>query len=145
MLQSLGLGTEPIQKVVIDDGIEALWERVRSDDAFVKAHQLESLRELVEVPYQHILPPRFHKSFAASVKFTFTRDGEKTIPVVPKSLFNVIVTNTEKIRIQKDIYRDGVGAEGPDAHGACVCDRRPVGPSWPPFSSTLHRAYSAIP
>jgi hypothetical protein len=39
------------------------------------------------------------------VKFTFTRDGEKTIPVVPKSLFNVIVTNTEKIRIRKEAIR----------------------------------------
>lgn len=37
---------------------------------------LESLRELMEVPYEKILPPRFFKPFAASVKLTFTRDGE---------------------------------------------------------------------
>ena len=62
---------------------------------------LESLRELAEMPYDRILPPRLYKAFAASVKLTFTRDGEKDIPVIRGSLFNVVVTNTEKIRIQK--------------------------------------------
>lgn len=66
---------------------------------------IESLRELVAVPYDRILPPRIYKSFAASVKLTFTRDGEKYIPVVPGSLYNVVVTNTEKIRIQKETIR----------------------------------------
>ncbi|MBI5629110.1 MAG: restriction endonuclease subunit R, partial [Candidatus Rokubacteria bacterium] len=46
-----------------------------------------------------------HKPFAASVKLTFTRDGEKDIPVIRGSLFNVVVTNTEKIRIQKEQVR----------------------------------------
>lgn len=166
LLSSLGLESEEIRAIVLDDGIEALWNRIRDDDAFVRDFKLEalretltlaypsyilalamgagktiligaiaatefamvteypdgpfvanalvfapgktiieSLRELIEVPYQQILPPRFHKSFAASVKFTFTRDGEKTIPVVPGSLFNVVVTNTEKIRIQKETIR----------------------------------------
>lgn len=68
---------------------------------------LESLRELLEVPYERILPPRLHKRFAASVKLTFTRDGEKGIPVTPGSLFNVVVTNTEKIRIRKEDVRRG--------------------------------------
>ncbi len=66
---------------------------------------IESLRELAETRYDRILPPRFYKPFAASVKITFTRDGEKTIPVIGRSLFNVIVTNTEKIRIQKETIR----------------------------------------
>ncbi|MBA5867814.1 MAG: restriction endonuclease subunit R [Nitrospira sp. CR1.3] len=66
---------------------------------------LESLRELVEVPYEKILPPRFFKPFAASVKLTFTRDGEKDVPVIRGSSFNVVVTNTEKIRIQKETIR----------------------------------------
>ena len=55
--------------------------------------------------YDRILPPRLYKPFAASVKITFTWDGEKNIPVIGKSLFNVIVTNTEKIRIQKETLR----------------------------------------
>ncbi len=68
---------------------------------------LESLRELLEVPYERLLPPRLHKRFAASVKLTFTRDGDKGIPVIPGSLFNVVVTNTEKIRIRKEDVRKG--------------------------------------
>lgn len=66
---------------------------------------IEALRELAEVPYDRILPPRLHKPFAASVKLLFTRDGEKDIPVVRGSSFNLIVTNTEKIRIQKETIR----------------------------------------
>ena len=66
---------------------------------------IESLRELAEMRYEAVLPPRFYKPFAASLKLTFTRDGDPTIPVIPRSQFNVIVTNTEKIRIQKENIR----------------------------------------
>ena len=66
---------------------------------------IESLRELADVPYEKILPPRMSKAFATHVKLTFTRDGEKTIPVIPGSAFNLVVTNTEKIRIQKETIR----------------------------------------
>lgn len=66
---------------------------------------IESLRELTQVPYDRILPPRLHKPFAASLKLTFTRDGEKDVPVVRRSTFNVVVTNTEKIRIRKESIR----------------------------------------
>lgn len=62
---------------------------------------LSALRELSDVPYERVLPPRMHKPFAASLKLTFTRDGDKQVPIVWGSAFNVIVTNTEKIRIQK--------------------------------------------
>jgi len=66
---------------------------------------IESLRELADIPYDKILPPRFYKQFAATIKLTFTRDGEKEIPVIANSNFNLIVTNTEKIRIQKETIR----------------------------------------
>lgn len=66
-----------------------------------------SLRELLEIPWQRILPPRLHGAFAASVKFTFTRDGATSIDVIEGSTFNVVVTNTEKIRIQKESIRKG--------------------------------------
>lgn len=62
---------------------------------------IESLRELLAAPYERILSPRMHRAFAASAKFTFTRDGEQDIPVIRGSLFNVVVTNTEKIRIDR--------------------------------------------
>jgi len=66
---------------------------------------IESLRELADVPYEKILPPRMSKAFTTHLKLTFTRDGEKTIPVIPGSVFNLVVTNTEKIRIQKETIR----------------------------------------
>jgi hypothetical protein len=66
---------------------------------------LGSLRELAAIPYERILPPRFFKQFAATVKLIFTRDGERDIPVIKGSSFNVVVTNTEKIRIQKETIR----------------------------------------
>jgi type III restriction enzyme len=66
---------------------------------------LAALRDLADVPYQRILPARLYKPFAASVKIIFTRDGVKDIPVIRGSCFNVVVTNTEKIRIQKETIR----------------------------------------
>ncbi|MFW6153764.1 MAG: restriction endonuclease subunit R [Planctomycetota bacterium] len=66
---------------------------------------IESLRELADIPYAKLLPPRLHRRFATHLKLTFTRDGEKSIPVIPGSAFNLVVTNTEKIRIQKEAIR----------------------------------------
>jgi hypothetical protein len=62
---------------------------------------LGALKELSDIPYEKILPPRLYKEFIASVKFTYTRDGEKDIPIIKRSSFNIVVTNTEKIRILK--------------------------------------------
>lgn len=77
---------------------------------------VEALRQLAEVPYDQILPPRLHKQFAASIKLTFTRDGETDIPVIRGSSFNLIVTNIEKIRITADTIRKGdLGALFADA------------------------------
>ncbi len=66
---------------------------------------LEALKELGAVPFDKILPARLYKDFAASLKLTFTRDGEKDLPIARGSVFNVVVTNTEKIRIQKPTLR----------------------------------------
>src|ERR1051326_2420793 len=66
---------------------------------------LGALRELAAIPYDRILPPRFFRQFASTVKLIFTRDGERDIPVIRGSAFNVVVTNTEKIRIQKEAIR----------------------------------------
>lgn len=62
---------------------------------------LGALKELSDIPYEKILPPRLYKEFITSVKFTYTRDGEKDIPIIKESSFNIVVTNTEKVRIQK--------------------------------------------
>ncbi len=62
---------------------------------------LGALKEISDIPFERILPPRFYKQFMSSVKITYTQDKEKNIPIIRKSSFNIIVTNTEKIRIQK--------------------------------------------
>ena len=91
---------------------------------------IESLRELAEIPYHRILPERLYKQFAASVKLTFTRDGDPDIPIIENSIFNIVVTNTEKIRIQKEtIRKSDIGnlfapAEREDEAKAEVANRR---------------------
>lgn len=143
LLSTLGLDHTAVKDFVVDESLDALWERLRTDDEFVRDLKLEalretltlaypsyilalamgagktiligaimatefamaleypdgpfvqntlvfaagktiieSLRELAQIPYEKVLPPRFHKAFAASVKRTFTRDGEKNVPVV---------------------------------------------------------------
>ncbi len=165
-LDALGLARPEMTRLLVGRPLDLLWERIKTDDSFVREHRLESvretltldypsyilalamgagktiligaivatefamalehpeepfvqnalvfapgktiiesLRELAAVPYDKILPPRLYKAFAASTKLTFTRDGEKDVPVVRGSLFNVVVTNTEKIRIQKETVR----------------------------------------
>ncbi|MBX3015331.1 MAG: DEAD/DEAH box helicase family protein [Caldilineaceae bacterium] len=64
-----------------------------------------ALRELIAMPYAAVLPPHLHRPFAAAVKFTVTQDGERTIPVLQGSTHNIVITNTEKIRIQKEKIR----------------------------------------
>jgi len=166
LMAALGLTSPALMRQLFGQPPEMLWDRIKSDDAFVREHRLESLREtlalgypsyilalamgagktiligaifasefamaleypdgpfvqnalvfapgktilealreLLSTPYDRVLPPRLHKPFAASVKLTFTRDGDKDIPVVRGSLYNVVVTNTEKIRIQKETVR----------------------------------------
>ena len=61
---------------------------------------IKSLRELSRIPFERILPDRLHESFAASLKITYTREGERDIPVIRGSRSDLVVTNTEKIRIQ---------------------------------------------
>jgi type III restriction enzyme len=168
LLAALGLDRDEIKDFVLNEGLDALWDRVREDADFVKAHKLESvhetlvldypsyilalamgagktmligaivatefamaleypgddcpfiqnalvfapgltilesLRELAEVDYGKILPPRLYQPFEATYKLVFTREGEQDLPVIRKSRYNLVVTNTEKIRIQKRTVR----------------------------------------
>ncbi len=111
---------------------------------------IQSLRELLDIPYDRILPPRLHKAFAASVKLIFTRDGDKNIPVIPGSRFNVVVTNTEKIRIQKEtIRKQDIGAQlmlrGEDEARAEIANARLQAiaslPHLAVFSDEAHHTY----
>jgi type III restriction enzyme len=164
--EAMGLTSREIVDMIADDGLEAVLEQLQTDNAFVRKHGLESLREtfsldypsyilalamgagktilmgsivatefamaleypdgpfvqnalvfapgktilsalreLADIPFERLLPARLHKPFATSLKLTFTRDGDKQIPITLGSSFNVIVTNTEKIRIQKPTVR----------------------------------------
>ncbi|MCK4358298.1 MAG: DEAD/DEAH box helicase family protein [Candidatus Cloacimonetes bacterium] len=73
---------------------------------------LGALKELSDVPYEKILPERLYKEFITSLKLTYTRDGEKDIPIIKKSSFNIIVTNTEKIRIRKEDIKGNLFSRG---------------------------------
>jgi len=58
---------------------------------------LGALKEISDIPYEKILPPRLYKQFISTLKITYTRDGEKDIPIIKGSSFNIVVTNTEKL------------------------------------------------
>ena len=169
LLKALGLEADPIKELVMNEGLEPLWARIREDDEFVRANKLESvhetltldypsyilalamgagktmligaivatefamaleyhpdsegpfiqnalvfapgltilesLRELADVDYSKILPRRLHRPFEATYNLIFTREGETDLPVIRGSRYNLVVTNTEKIRIQKQAYR----------------------------------------
>lgn len=62
---------------------------------------LGALKEISDIPFEKVLPPRIYKQFISTIKITYTQDNEKDIPIINGSYFNIIVTNTEKIRIQK--------------------------------------------
>ena len=163
-LAAMGLAGEEINNTIMDESWNALFDKIRTDNAFVRKHHLESLRETItldyasyilalamgagktilmativatefamaqeypepdapfvqnalifapgktileslreiaDIPFEKILPPRMYGPFSASLKLTFTRDGDKELPVVWGSSWNIVVTNTEKIRIQK--------------------------------------------
>lgn len=111
---------------------------------------IESLRELAEMRYEAVLPPRMYKSFAATLKLTFTRDGDPDIPVIRGSSWNVIVTNTEKIRIQKEAIRKSdmptlFGSEKEDEAKAEVANLRLQAiaslPKLAIFSDEAHHTY----
>ena len=171
-LTALGLDQPAIRDLALNEGYSGLVYRIRTDDAFVRQHRLEglretlnldypswilalamgagktiligaivatefamalecpdadppfienalifapgktiieSLRELSSTRYELLLPPRLYAPFAASLKLTFTRDGERDVAVTRASRFNLVVTNTEKIRIQARPIRRQAG------------------------------------
>src|SRR5712692_70102 len=134
LMAALGLTSPALMRQILGQPLEAVWSRIRADDAFIREYHLESLREtltlnypsyilalamgagktiligavfatefamaleypdgpfvqnalvfapgktiieslreLLSMPYDRLLPPRMHKPFAASVKLTFTR------------------------------------------------------------------------
>src|SRR2546426_7946574 len=51
LLDSLGLKNSEVQRVALDEELDGLWRKIRTDDAFVKRHKLESMRETLTLAY----------------------------------------------------------------------------------------------
>lgn len=67
---------------------------------------LESLKEISDTPFEKMLPPFFLKKFLANLKLVYPRTWEKNIQVTEGSNYNIIVTNTEKIKLKKASKRE---------------------------------------
>lgn len=111
---------------------------------------LGSLRQLASLPYELILPERFYKFYSATVKLIFTRDGDPDIQVIRGDTFNIVVTNTEKIRITKESVRKSdlpslFSKSGEDEAKAEVANRRLQAiaslPHLAVFSDEAHHTY----
>jgi len=68
---------------------------------------IESLRELSGMPFEKILPPKWHQMFAANLKIEYPRAKQKDIQALGGSLYNLVVTNTEKIQLRAKAVRRG--------------------------------------
>jgi hypothetical protein len=163
LLKALGikLSDEDLIRLLSSGGLDKIFEKIKTDDEFVRKNKLETVREslildypsyilalamgsgktvligsiiatefalaleyhnnfvknalvfapgktilgalkdISDIPFEKILPTRLYKQFMSSVKITYTQDKEKDIPIIRGSSFNIVVTNTEKIRIQK--------------------------------------------
>ncbi|MCY4554051.1 MAG: DEAD/DEAH box helicase family protein, partial [Candidatus Poribacteria bacterium] len=66
---------------------------------------IESLREISDIPFDQILPTSLHRDFLANLKITYPQAGAKEIQVQSDSIYNVIVTNTEKIALRANVRR----------------------------------------
>ena len=66
---------------------------------------IESLREISDIPFDQILPPSLHRDFLSNLKITYPQTGAKEIQVQSESIYNVIVTNTEKIALRANVRR----------------------------------------
>lgn len=51
LLAALGLTADAIRDLVADEGMPALWERIRTDDQFVRDFRLEAVRETLTLAY----------------------------------------------------------------------------------------------
>jgi hypothetical protein len=68
---------------------------------------IESLREISDIDFDKILPSRLFKKLAPNLKINYTKDGDKRFDgVIESSLYNILVTNCEKI-IVKNITHKG--------------------------------------
>lgn len=62
---------------------------------------LQSLREIKDFDVSKVLPAEYANFISTAVKFHYLSDGDATISTQPGSLFNIIISNTQKIIIKK--------------------------------------------
>ncbi len=159
------LDREEITKIALKGGQDAILEKIKQDDDFVKKYSLEAVREMMDLqyssyilalamgagkttligaiiaiefalaietkderflknalvfakgttifralreiqslPFEKILPPRLYKKFITSLRFVIANES-KELPVLENNNFYVVISNTEKIRIQKQTVR----------------------------------------
>ncbi|MXW83731.1 MAG: hypothetical protein F4X05_00220 [Rhodothermaceae bacterium] len=60
---------------------------------------IESLRELSSIPYEKVLPPNLYQDFVVNLKIEYA-DNKKDLQTQKESIYNLIVTNTEKISLR---------------------------------------------
>ena len=66
---------------------------------------IESLREISDIPFDQVLPASLYRDFLANLKITYPQTGAKEIQVQDGSIYNVIVTNTEKIALRANVKK----------------------------------------
>ena len=62
---------------------------------------LQSLREIKDFDISKVLPPEYANFISSAVKFHYLSDTDTSLSVQPESLFNIIISNTQKIIIKK--------------------------------------------
>ncbi len=72
------------------------------ENALAFAPGIGPLRELIEVPYEHILPPHLLKAFLSRLRLVSATSGDWHIPVIPASSFNIVVIGPEGPRVRRE-------------------------------------------
>lgn len=62
---------------------------------------LQSLKEIRDFDVSKVLPPEYANFILTSVKYHYLSDTDTALSTQPNSMFNVIITNTQKIIIKK--------------------------------------------
>ena len=64
---------------------------------------LQSLREIITFDKTLVVPPEYAKILDANIKFHFLDDSSTTLHTIDNSNFNIVISNTQKIIVKKNI------------------------------------------
>lgn len=62
---------------------------------------LQSLKEIKDFDVSKVLPPEYANFISTAVKFHYLSDSDASLSVQPESMFNIIISNTQKIIIKR--------------------------------------------